>query len=302
MGNGRGLLLAAAAFTCWGLLSPGNEILLREMTPMWLQTFRAVLASLAVLFWVGKPGLVGAWRILQDQKMFVALAMGTFLSFGFFVLSQTRIEAAYTTLGFYTAPLWTALFGWLLLREGVGVWFLPAVAVMLLGGWLALTGGGQVASPDALGMALAVASGAFWGIYAVLLRRDAGRLDWRHLLLASMLIGVGGFGALALYAEPLPDVAGFSATTWGWTLIQVAIPTLAALGMFQLSLRMVPAAQVNILVGLELAGTVFFAWLLLDFTFGALELAGVTGCLLAVSGYLWIRSYDARRQQAADQQ
>ena len=139
-------------------------------------------------------------------------------------------------------------------------------------------------------MTLAIGAGLTWGMYAVLLRKHAGGTDWRDLLLASTLLGAVGFLLMAVLTEPLPDVASFTAQTWTWTLIQVLIPTLAALAMFQSAVRLAPSGEVNILVALELAATVFFAWLLLDFAFDPVELLGVWICLASVAGYLWWRS------------
>ena len=139
-----------------------------------------------------------------------------------------------------------------------------------------------------------------WGLYAVLLRRHGGGHDWRDLLLASTLLGAIGFLVVAVATEPLPAFGTFTGNTWLWTAIQVLIPTLAALAMFQSALRMAPSAQVNILVALELAATVVFAAWLLDFTFAPIELLGVWICLASVAGYLWWRSYHAGNEQAAD--
>lgn len=286
----KGLLLAAAAFTCWGLLSPGNEILLRQYSPMWLQAVRGGFAFLLPALYFGRKRIANAWRILRQPALFGALVVGTFLSFAFFVYSQTRIPAAYTTLGFYTAPLWTAIFGWLWLREQVGWSFVPAILGLGVGGWLALTGGGAVPAPDTWGMTLAIGAGLTWGMYAVLLRKHGKGLPWQDLLLASTLLGAIGFLVMAVATEPLPDFAAFTRETWVWTAIQVLVPTLAALAMFQSALRMAPSGEVNILVALELAATVFFAWWLLDFTFSPTELLGVWACLASVAGYLWWRS------------
>ena len=294
MDTRRGVAFAIAAFTAWGLLSPGNEILLRQVTPLWLQASRALLATVLLLVWWGPERLRGGWNVLRQGNMFRALLLGTFLSFGLFVFAQTRIPAAYTTLGFYTAPLWTAILARPLLGERVGWSFGPAVGLLLLGGWMALTGAGDVPPPDLFGMALAIGSGAAWGAYAVLLRRDAEDIGWRELLVASMVLGVIGFTAAALLFEPLPDITAWTDTTWTWTVIQAVIPTVLALGLFQRALRLAPAGTVNILVAFELAATVFFVWLLLDFTFGPAELAGVALCLVAVSGYLWLRARDRR--------
>ncbi len=287
MSHRKGLLLAAAAFTSWGLLSPGNEILLRQYSPLWMQTIRSLLASAFLAAWIGRDGIQEALQVFRHPRLRTGLFFGTFLSFALFALAQDRIPATFTTLGFYTAPLWTAALGHKMLGERAGPWFLPAVAAMLVGAWLALTGGGSQALPDLLGLAMAVGSGLTWAVFAVMLRRSSAEVQWKPLLLASMLLALPLFVLLALLFEPMIAPATWTTQTWVWTLVQVAIPTLLAMGLFQLSLRHAPAGQVNLLVGLELAGTVFFVWLLLDTSFAPVQLAGLGLVLVAVSLYLW---------------
>lgn len=295
----RGLLLGAAAYLCWGLLSPGNEILLRQYTPLWMQAVRGLAASLVLVLWLGRRPLRRALAAYRDPALLLALLFGTFVSFALFAFAQTRLPAAFTTLGFYTAPLWTALFGAVLLRERMGWTFGPAVAAILGGGYLALTGGGSLPWPDPWGLALAVGSGLSWGLYAVLLRRYGERADWQALLLASTLLGGSLFLLGAILFEPLPAVAAFSAETWVWTAVQVAIPTVAALGLFQSSLRYAPAAHINLLVGLELAATLVFAALFLGARFTGSQLVGLALVLGAISAYLWSRSRTATARTAS---
>lgn len=293
MSHRRGLLLAAAAFTSWGLLSPGNEILLRQMGPFWMQTIRSLLASIVLAAWIGASGMREARQVFRHPRLRTGLFFGTFLSFGLFAMAQDRIPATFATLGFYTSPLWTAALGHRILGERVGPWFIPAMAAMFVGAWMALTGGGAQALPDVLGLVMAVGSGLTWAVFAVMLRQSSAEVAWKPLLLASMAMALPLFIILALVFEPVPDVSGWVAATWQWTVIQVAVPTILAMGLFQVALRYAPAGQVNLLVGLELAGTVFFAWLLLDARFDAVQLAGIVTVLVAVSGYLWQRTSSA---------
>lgn len=284
-GRGRGLLLAAAAFLAWGLLSPGNEILLRHMGPLWMQASRALVALAALLVWPGPRRVAAGIRLLRDPRAALALSMGTVVSFTFFSYAQTRIPATFTTLGFYTAPLWTALWAVPLLGERPGRWFLPAAAILLLGGALALDVTGV--PPDALGMLLAVGSGVAWGLYAVMLRRHLPRADGREMLAGSIALAAAAFPVLALNLEPMPAWSALPAEAWRWTLIQVAVPTLLAIGLFQAALQRAPAADVNMLVGLELLATIAWASLLLDARLTALQWTGMAVVLAAVTGYLW---------------
>lgn len=290
----KGLLLAAAGFTCWGLLSPGNAILLEQYPPMWMQMVRGGLAAVIMAAVIGRPGLHRAAVLVKRPEIAMTLLVGTFLSFGLFILSQTRIEAAFTTLGFYASPLWTAVLARFMLGERMGWAFVPTVLALLGGGYLALTGGGALPAPDALGLILAVASGATWGLYTVLLRKHAPSIPWKDLLLASLILGTIGFALVAAVTEPFPDITSFTAKTWLWTGIQVLVPTLAALAFFQTALQLAPAGRVSIMVGFELAATILFVWWLLGASFSAVQLGGVALVLLAVTGYLWHRDRSDR--------
>jgi DME family drug/metabolite transporter len=294
----RGLLFAAAGYASWGLLSPGNEILLVQQTPMWMQFIRSLIASIVLVAWLGVPGIKAAWKALHHRRLRIGLFMGTFLSFALFALSQDRLPATFATLGFYTAPLWTALLGRMWLGEQVGKWYLPAVAFMGLGAWLALTGGGALPWPDGIGLAMAIGAGLTWAVFSVMLRRSSADVEWRALLLASMMLALPLFAVLAVVFEPTPILANWDALTWRWTFIQVAIPTLLAMGLFQLALRHADASKVNLLVGLELAGTVVFARILLGDQFTGLQLLGIVVALAAVSAYLWQTSRPAARRDS----
>ncbi len=255
-----------------------------------MQTLRGLLASIVLALWIGPQGMRQALRVFHHPRLRTGLFFGTFLSFGLFALAQDRIPATFATLGFYTSPLWTAALGHKMLGERVGPWFLPAVAVMFGGAWMALTGGDVAAMPDALGLAMAVGSGLTWAVFAVMLRKSSAEVEWKPLLLASMALALPFFVALSLAFEPMIQPAAWTTATWTWTFVQVAIPTLLAMALFQLSLRYAPAGQVNLLVGLELAGTVLFAWLLGLAVFNRVQLLGLALVLAAVSGYLWQRT------------
>ncbi len=290
MGVRKGLLLGAAAYAAWGLLSPGNELLLREFDPLWLQAIRGVAAALVLAPFLTRTDWKAVGSYCGRLDLLTLAFMGNGISFTLFVLGQTRLPATFTTLGFYTAPIWTALLGWLWLREPVGRVFGATLAVLLVGGWLTLGSPGlEGASVDAWGVLLAVGSGASWAIYTVMLRKhDA--LPFKPLLWFSLAAGGVWFLVGSLLFEPFPDLTVISTSGWAWTVIQLLVPTLLALALFQASLRHAPAARINVLVGLELAGTVLWAWILLGHTLDLVQTIGLAMVLGAVSVYLWIRA------------
>ncbi|MGB1697414.1 MAG: DMT family transporter [Thermoplasmatota archaeon] len=278
----QGLLLAAAAYAGWGLLSPGNKILLDYLDPFWLQSLRAA-GSFAIVALIAGPQVKALPRLLANRHLVLLSLAGNVVSFGLFISSLQFLDATYTTLGFLTAPLWTALLARVKLGEEMGPWFLPAVAGLLLGAWLAIDGGGQF---TVIGMLLAVGAGAAWAVYSVQLRIHAPGIGLTQLMLVSMAVSFLGFSLLAMLFEAPPNLSSLNVEAWVWTFIQIAIPTILSLYLFNAALQRAPAGKVNMLVGMELAATVFFAWILLGDTFSALQLAGLVLVLASITGYL----------------
>lgn len=282
-------MLAFLAFASWGLLSPVGKHLLDHFEPMGLNALRFGLATLAIVPWLGVQGMRDSLRILARREILWVNLLAN-LSLTFFLYSLVVLEPTFATLGFYTAPLWTAAFAHLVLGERAGPWFLPASIGLLAGGYVALFG---VASPGtgfaAFGMVLALASAVIWAWYTVQLRRHAPSIPLKPLMGASLLFGALYYGVLALILEGPPALLHQDTGTWGWIALYVAIPTLASFILFSAALQRAPAGQVNILIAMELAFTVLFSWLLFHDTFTGAQLAGLGVSLASVSAYLWVQ-------------
>jgi drug/metabolite transporter (DMT)-like permease len=293
-----GLLLGFLAYASWGLLSPVGKHLLADFRPMGLNATRFVLAAAVLLPTLGRDGARQSLRLLARRDVLWMNLLAN-ASLSLFLYSLTLLPATYATLGFYTAPLWTAVLARFLLGEHVGPWFVPAAAGLLAGGYLALFG---LAPPDAgfsaLGMALAVASGLVWAYYSVALRKAAPDLDLKPLMGASFLFGAAYFGLLALVLEGPPALLHQDPGTWGWMALYVAVPTLASFILFNAALQRAPASTVNLLVGAELGFTAVFANLLFGDGFTAVQLAGLLLVLASVTAYLAVRARMAQPQTA----
>jgi drug/metabolite transporter (DMT)-like permease len=285
-----GLWLGFLAYASWGLLSPVSKRLLDEFHPLGLNAVRFLLATLLLLPWLGAQGIRDSLRTLARREVLWFNLLAN-ISLTFFVYSLLHLRAAYSTLGFYSAPLWTAGLAALVLGERVGRGFVPAVATLLAGGYLTLFGlaaPGHNVSP--LGMALALGSAIVWAWYSVELRRHAPGIPLKPLMGASFLFGTVYYYVLAVVLEGWPNVLRQEAATWGWLAVQVAFPTLAAFILFNAALQRSAAGQVNILIAAELGFTVLFSWLLFQEHYSAVQLGGLALALVAVSGYLWIHA------------
>jgi drug/metabolite transporter (DMT)-like permease len=284
----QGLLLAFAAFASWGFLSPVSKRLLEEFDPMGVNAVRFLVATLAILPWLGLQGIRDSLRTLvRREVLWVNLLANASLTL--FLYSLVDLRPAFSTLGFYAAPLFTAGLAAVVLKERVGPWFAPAVACLLVGGYLTLFG---LATPGegfaGFGMALAVLSAVVWAWYTVELRRHAPHIALKPLMGASFLFGTLFYYAGAVLLEGWPNVLHQEPSTWGWVALMVAFPTLAAFILFNAALQRAPASQVNILIAAELGFTVVVSWALFRESYSAWQLAGLGLALASVSGYLWI--------------
>lgn len=285
--QGTGLLLAALAFASWGLLSPVSKRLLEDFTPLGVNAVRFAVATLLLLPWLGRAGLRDSVRLLaQPRILWINLLANGSLTL--FLYSLVVLEPTFSTLGFYTAPLFTAVLASVALKERMGAWFAPAVVGFAAGGYLTLFG---AAPPGpgfhAFGFAMALASAVVWALYAVELRRHAPGIPFKPLMGAAFLFGTVYYYGLAVLIDGWPNVTHQSPATWGWVAVHVAFPTVAAFFLFNAALQRAPAGPVNILVALELAFTVVFAWLLFGEDFTGWQLVGLALALASVSGYLW---------------
>lgn len=284
----QGLLLALAAFASWGFLSPVSKRLLEEFEPMGVNAVRFLVATVAILPWLGMKGIRDSLRTLaRPEVLWVnVLANG---SLTLFLYSLVDLRPAFSTLGFYAAPLFTAGLAAVVLKERVGPWFPPAVACLLVGGYLTLFG---LAAPGegfaAFGMTLALLSAVVWAWYTVELRRHAPHIELKPLMGASFLFGTLFYYAGAVVLEGWPNVLHQEPSTWGWVALMVAFPTLAAFILFNAALQRAPASQVNILIAAELGFTVLFSWLLFQESYSRWQLGGLALALVSVSGYLWV--------------
>jgi drug/metabolite transporter (DMT)-like permease len=284
----QGLLFAFAAFASWGFLSPVSKRLLEDFQPMGLNAVRFLLATLVILPWLRWSGLRESLRTLARREvLWVNLLANASLTL--FLYSLVHLRPAFSTLGFYTAPLFTAALAAVVLKERVGRWFAPDVVVLLAGGYLALFGTGDPHGFDLAGMGLALGSAVVWAWYTVDLRKHAPSIPLKPLMGASFLFGTLYYYVLAVALEGWPRLMDREAATWGWLAVQVAFPTLAAFILFNAALQRAPASQVNILIAAELGFTIVFSALLFHESYTAVQLMGLGLTLVAVSGYLWLQ-------------
>lgn len=167
--TGCGLVLFAAL--SWSTAGVGVKLV--DLPPATIAGYRALSALPVLLFalWHGDPGLrlstafSGALR--KPLLLFTALTYALCVSL--FVFATKLTTAANATLFQYSAPIYTALLSWPILRESIR---LPDWVALLgcLGG-IVLCFGGSLSGTGWLGNVLALLSGLCFGLLPLLWRR-----------------------------------------------------------------------------------------------------------------------------------
>lgn len=168
--TGRDLMAALAVVFIWGINFVITKFALRDFTPFQLGTLRFTMALLPLAFFVRPPRVHWKWVALygvfqgpgQFALMFIAIKVGLPTALGS-VLLQTQV-------------FFTALFGFLLLREKanrqlqVGL-LLAALGLVCFALNYVRPGAGGSGASTPLGFALILGSAAMWAASNIIVRR-----------------------------------------------------------------------------------------------------------------------------------
>lgn len=168
--SGRDLAAALGVVVIWGLNFVAMKVSLRDFTPMQLGAVRYLFAALPLVFLVKRPAVPWRWIVLYG------LAQGVGQFGLLFLALQVGMTAALASVLMQTQVFFTALFGWLALRERLS---------RPLAGGLALAGSGLLcflmnlvganAAPAAgvtlAGFGLNLCAAAMWGGSNIVVRR-----------------------------------------------------------------------------------------------------------------------------------
>ena len=196
-----------------------------------------------------------------------------------FILSMTHTKVANTMFLLSAAPLFTALLGWIVLRETVerGVWI--AMGAALLGIGVMLWDG--LGTGTLFGNALAVLAAFSFGIFVVILRKGRGVNMMPVVILGTVLGGLyAGFMSDWALSISYHDIALLF--VWG-ALISGTVHA-----VFTWSSRHVPGAELTLLILIEFILSPMWVWLFVDeqpslatLIGGALVIASVASRALA---------------------
>lgn len=281
-------LEALFAVSVWGGTFVATKFALREASPATIVWLRFGMGLLILGLAVALRRQL-AWPTLREWGYFALLG---FLGVTFHQwLQATGLQtAAATTTAWIVAtiPIFTALLGWLFLREqlgwrrvaGIGLAAFGVLLIVSRGDLLSLAGG----SFGAPGDFLILISAINWAVFSVLSRSGLKNHPAARMMFYVMLCGwIFSIVWLFGFGPGLSEISGLSATGWGSLLVLGIFGSGLAYIAWYDALQELPATQLGVFIYIEPLVTLVMAALMLNEIIspisllgGALTLAGVT--------------------------
>jgi drug/metabolite transporter (DMT)-like permease len=273
-----------------------------QMPSLVLAFWRDVFVTLVLLLALGllRPNLLRVNRKHLQYLLLYGLLLAIFNAS--WTQSVALNGAAISTVLVYSSVAFTALLGWIFLKERLN-WGKAAAISLSLSGCVLVSGvlNASASSLTGLGIFTGVLSGLLYAIYSLMGRSASqrGLNPWTTLLytfgfaavflLIFNLIPVGLPGAAI---QPVDLMwLGDEWAGWGILLLLAAGPTLAGFGLYNVSLVYLPSSIANLIMTTEPVFTAVIAYILLDERLNAQQ---IFGSLLILAGVFLLRIYEGR--------
>jgi drug/metabolite transporter (DMT)-like permease len=209
--------------------------------------------------------------------------------------------AAVSTVLVYCSGAFTALLGWWLLKEHLGV--IKLIAVVLSFGGCALVAGANdpaVWQSNVAGIVVGMLAGLAYAVYSLMGRSAANRglNPWVTIMYTFAFAACFMLTANLLGGGKLPGTAptpvdmfwlGNHWAGWGVLFLLAAGPTVAGFGLYNMSLGDLPSSVANLIVSTEPVFTAVIAFLLLGERMTAIQ---IIGSLLILAGVALMRVFE----------
>lgn len=275
----RPLAYLGGAVLLWGTSFAVTKSAYTALPPMyvvWLRMIVALLAFLPLLPWVKRPRYQpGDWKVLGLATLFLPCLYFTLEGFAirFTSSSQAGVIAA-------VMPLIVAVSAWAVLRERPSRRTTAAVLLSMVGvAGLSLGGTGQATAPNPILGNLLELAAMFAAAGATLtIKRISSRYDPLLITGAQMAVGSIFFAPLALASGPV-ELTAVPLSAWAAIGYLGVGCGLAAFGLYNSGLRLVPATKAALTINLVPAVALVTGWLALGETMSAVQ---VGACVLIV--------------------
>lgn len=297
--SARDLAAALAVVVIWGLNFVAMKFALRDFTPFQLGAVRYVFAVLPLVLLVKPPRLHWRWVLLYG------LAQGVG-QFGFlFSALQVGMTAALASVLMQTQVFFTALFGFVLLRERASRPLQTGLALAALG--LACFAMNYAAAASAggttaWGFVLNLCAAAMWAVSNIVARKaqqaSPGGFDALGFVVWSSLVPILPFTAFSLaFDDPAVRWHWLQAPLSGWLAVAYLgwIATILAYALWTRLLQRHPANRVApFSLGVPLVGLAA-GMLTLGERITGWQWAGIALVVLALASVLFGERLRARR-------
>lgn len=282
-------LEALFAVVVWGANFVATKDMVREISPVTIIWLRFGMGFLIL-------GAATAWRkqfALPQKSEWAYLALLGFIGITFHQWLQATglITAAATTTAWIVAtiPIFTAILGWLVLREKLGWLAIVGIVLATFGvllivskGNLSALAAGNFGTP---GDFLVLISAVNWAVFSVLSRRGLASQPAARMMFYVMFFG-WLFTSLWLFGfgPGLSEIPQLSTRGWGNILVLGIFGSgLAYIAWFD-ALREIPASRLSAFIYIEPLVTVLVAALWINETISAASLIG--GGIVILGVYL----------------
>lgn len=225
--------------------------------------------------------------------------------FNFFWIESVRINGAgVATFLVYSSVPFSAVLGWMLLKEQLHYGKITAILVAMYGCFLVsatLPEGARFV--NLAGLLFGLVSGFCFAAYSTSAKcfREKGLNSWTMMLYSFAFAAAFLFlakGVLSISKGtaffPVSEYfsLGGSVPGWGVLLLLAVGPTLIGFGLYNVSLGYLPSGTVNLIATTEPPLTAVLAYLLLGERLTVLQ---ICGCLLIITAIVMLKSADRLR-------
>lgn len=207
-------------------------------------------------------------------------------------LAIMKTSIANATFFATMAPIWVVIFGWLVLKQRVSHSTLVGLGLCLVGGTTLISQSLGLDAARAVGDALAIGTGVFFGLYFLAVgaaRKDTGaaRVTFEMSLITIAILLVA---ALVVEGNIMPH----SAKGWGVLLALALVSHAGGQGLLSVALGRLPTVFSSLVIFLEAVAAAGFAWVLQNEPVSVLQAIG--GAIIL--GGIWIARPRTEETQA----
>ncbi|MBI4759522.1 MAG: EamA family transporter [Chloroflexi bacterium] len=282
---GESLLVTAIWASSFVLVKVG----LTYMGPLTVAGIRYFLAFLVLLPFIARNGK--AVRSLPSHLWMRLFAIGISaytVGNGALFWGLKYLPATTGSFLMSISPLLVMFAGIIWLREIPTRWQITGVIACLIGSVLFFSPGLRPGEP--LGIAIVSAGLLGFALFGILGREVARDQQIGTLSLTAMPLAFGG-GFLLLVALPLEGLPNFAAIAWAIVLWLAIINTAFAYVLYNHSLQVLTALEMNVMLNLTPLGTAVLAWLFLGETLTIVQIVGV---VTVISGVIFVQQARVR--------